>query len=166
MDGKGIDNGPIITTKILDLPEWCDAKQLDEAISFGISELLQIIFNMLQNGLTYIDQNNANLGQRKFSYQLMSKDSWLDFTKSADELVILVRAFTFPYRMAYFVYMGHVVFVKYALANLKEKNGREGEVLRYQNGVIEVQCSRGVIHLYGLVSTMNPLSFNAGDLLN
>ncbi len=163
LDGKGIDSGPIITCKNIPISRTYDAKVIDQCISDSIKEVITEIFSMLPVGVSY----NLSKESKKepFSKQLKVIDSWLDFTKTADEIILTVRAFTYPYRMAFFVYSGVVVHVKYADKSYHTKKSKSGEIINHQDGRIDISCKDGVVHLSGLVHAQSNLDFKVGRII-
>lgn len=165
LDGQGIDSGPIITYKKIPIVEESDAEMLNGEISNTVKDIILEIVSMLNSEIRYFNQNKTYKKTGGNTQQLKATESWLDFSRSANELTTVVRAFTAPYRMAFFVYSSYVVYVNHATYSLCDRKGENGEILSYKDNVLTVQCNNGIIHLYGLIYSQDSLNFKLGEII-
>ncbi len=79
--------------------------------------------------------------------------------------LLLVKACTIPYPMAYFFHQGFIIRVRRAEELNMEIEGVPGQIIDFSDHSITVKCGRGAILLLGVLFPSLPPPCNIGDLI-
>lgn len=137
---KGLDTGDIILQKPIDIPEDMTAGDYHDIMSeLGANALAEAIINF-KNGTAKREKQDDT--QATYASKLDKSECEIDFTKSEDEVVNIIRGMS-PYPGAYTTINGKRIKLYGAIK--AGGKGKPGDVLQADCGCFEIACGEGSI---------------------
>lgn len=123
----GIDTGPILTQKSLEIGEEETAGELFERLSDLGAEMITEALDLIESGkAVFTEQANA---EATYIKMLKKEDGLIDWSRSAEEVRNLVRGVN-PWPSAYTYYCGKLLKIwSVEISRDTEKKGDAGEIL-------------------------------------
>lgn len=144
----GIDTGDMFISEKVEIDKTDNAETLFDKLAKISTPLLLKTLEMLENGTIEFKKQPEN-----FTYfpMLKKEDGKIDFNKSADEIVNLVRGL-YIWPNAYFYYDNKMIKIyKAESVNLNFENASNGEIVcaSTKQGLI-IKCSKGYLKILEL----------------
>lgn len=135
---EGMDTGDILLKKVTQIEDDDTGETLATRLSLIGAELLLETIERLKDGT--LEPQTQDESQASFAPMLKKEDGLIDWSKPAAEIRNLIRGML-PWPGAY-TYLGDKILKIYS-AERAQSEGKPGEVLSSQKGVLEVACGEG-----------------------
>ena len=142
---KGLDTGPVLLRRSLDIGAQETAGQLHDRLAALGAQVMHDGLTLLRIGLRPVAQAQSALGMT-YAHKLEKSEARLDLQQSADSLARRVRAFS-PWPVAEIDVQGERLRVHRAEALAVSHGQAAGSVLKADREGIDLACADGVLRL-------------------
>ncbi|MFY9179408.1 MAG: methionyl-tRNA formyltransferase [Venatoribacter sp.] len=159
---KGLDTGDMlskVSTGILS--DDTGGTLHDRLAVLGPNALLTTLATLERNELTPEPQNDL---QANYAHKLLKEEALIDWSLSAEELALKVRAFN-PFPMAYTLLGDERVRILMAEPLAKHSTNLPGTLLNVSAAGVEVACGEGVL-LISQVQLAGKKAMSVADVIN
>ncbi len=141
---EGVDTGDVISTVKVPIASDETGGSLFDKLAAEGAKLMVATLDMIEQGKeTYTPQDESKASHAKI---LKKEMGCIDFSKSAEEIERLIRAFT-PWPGGYTYLNKKILKIKKCSVSAEDAEGSNGEVIGITKDEIKIKCGSGVLIL-------------------
>lgn len=160
---KGLDTGPVLIRRELDIGEHDTAGQLHDRLAELGADVLKDGLGLLRVGLKPVAQPQPDNGVT-YAHKLEKKEAHLDWALPARLLANKVRAFS-PWPIAEADIAGEALRIHGAIALDEQTDAAPGTLLRAGRDGLDMACGEGILRVR-VVQRAGGKAITAADFLN
>ena len=160
---KGLDTGPVLIRRELDIAEHETAGQLHDRLAELGADVLKDGLGLLRVGLKPVAQPQPDNGVT-YAHKLEKKEAHLDWGLPAGLLANKVRAFS-PWPIAEADIAGEALRIHGAIALDEQTDAAPGTLLRAGRDGLDMACGEGILRVR-VVQRAGGKAITAADFLN